>query len=693
MSTIKISQLNSISPIDSNTSNTILVGVNLVTDITGKISATDLAGRLYWNNPLIVGSNPILFPNTIAQFSGNSVTYLQANFQNFTSSGSADVVLTSDVGTNSNNYIDLGINNSQFSDPNYSSMYPLDGYLYVSGPNSLSHTGNLVIGTASYGSNIVFIAGGTQSGNIVATFNEDVLILNNPSVINQPGIRGDNGNFNALTVNNYGNGYSLLVNDQTTDTSPFSIDQNGNTAIGSLTSYGYTFYVSGNTFFAGNVATSGVITLADGSNPASNSFVRSNDTITLASAKSYTDTANTWLQANDTITLASAKSYTDTANTFIQNNYVANTSNVNLKNLNISGNITISGTTQTASINTGNLSIVGTSQVSGNSIVYGSFTANGTSTLVGNVSMSGTSIVYGSFTANGTSSLIGNMSVSGTGGVSGYFTVNNSTFPANTALVKLTASNNFATVLPTNQDYMLQITGKDGAPTRVILDSFGNGGTANSYPVIAGRSAQGNAAFPTLTQSGDVLMRIGGNGYGNTGFQGTGYARVDLTALDNFSDATKGTYIALYTTPIGSNVISQTANFSSNNISFSQNAAIFVSNTIHYTANVNNANVIQTGTKANAVYANGRTGQITTVNTNINKGAATSFTVYNTYVTSSKDVIILNIASGASVGYAICVNSVTSGSFNVVINNCDGTPSGSNAADTLVINFAIINVT
>jgi hypothetical protein len=671
MSTIKISELNQIT-LGSNTSDTILVGVNLPTSVTGKITATTLAQGLYSNNPLNVGSNPILLSNSIGQFSGNSITYLQVNIQNKTSNGSADLVLTTDIGTDSNNYIDLGINNSFYVDPAYSSMKPLDGYLYVSGPNATSYTGNLVIGTASYGANINFIVGGTTSANIGATFNEDWLTLKRPTIINQIPTRSYYANFPALTINNYGNSYSLLVNDNyPSDSSPFAIDNNGNTSIGTLSANGYTLYVSGNTFFAGNIATSGIIKLSDGSYPASNTFVSSNDTVTLDSAKSYTDTANT----------------------FIQNNYVANTSNINLNNLNLSGNLTISGTTQTASINTGNLSIVGTSRVSGNSIIYGSFTANGTSTLVGNVIMSGTSIVYGNFTANGTSSLIGNMTVSGTGGVSGYLTVNNSTFPANTALMKLTASDNYATVLPTNQTYMLQITGKDGTPTRVIIDSFGNGGTTNSYPVIAGRSAQGNAAFPTLTQSGDVLMRVGGNGYGNSGFQGTGYARVDLTALDNFTDVTKGTQIVLYTTPIGSNVISQTANFTSNNISFSQNAALFVANTIHYTANVNNANVTQLTNKSTAVFANGRTGQITTTNTNINKGAATSFTVYNTYVTSSKDIIILNISSGASVNYTVCVNSVTPGSFNVVINNCDGTPSGSNAADTLILNFAIINVT
>lgn len=468
MSTIKISQLPTITQLESNTSNTVFVGVDITSFTTGIYSAQTLANQLYINNALLVGNNPILFPNTIGQFSGNSATYLQTNFQNFISSGSSDVVLTTDVGTNSNNYIDLGINNSTYTDPTYSSMSALDGYLYVSGYNNIPGYGSLIVGTASPSTNIKFIAGGTTSSNIVAQFGPNSLLFLKP------------------------------------------------------------------------------IQFADGS--------------TLSS--------NNWISANDTATLASAKSYTDTANTFIRNNYVANTSIVNLNNLNISGNISVSGTTQTAAINTGNLSIVGTSQVTGNSIVYGSFTANGTSTLVGNVSMSGTSIVYGNFTANGTSNLVGNMTVTGSGGVSGFLAVNNSTFATNTSLFTLTASNNFVVIPPSNQDYMAHITGKDGYPTRVVLDSFGNGGSSNSYSVIAGRSARGNAAFPTVTQTNDVLMRMGGTGYGTSGFQGTGSARIDLVAAENFTDTNKGSLIQFWTTQTGANTPNVIATFTGSNVTF-----------------------------------------------------------------------------------------------------------------------------
>ena len=57
-----------------------------------------------------------------------------------------------------------------------------------------------------------------------------------------------------------------------------------------------------------------------------NTFLQSNDAITLTSAKSYTNTANTFLQSNDAITLTSAKSYTDTANTYLQSVIIGGTS-------------------------------------------------------------------------------------------------------------------------------------------------------------------------------------------------------------------------------------------------------------------------------------------------------------------------------------------------------------------------------
>jgi hypothetical protein len=164
---------------------------------------------------------------------------------------------------------------------------------------------------------------------------------------------------------------------------------------------------------------------------------------------------------------------------------------------------------------------------------------------------------------------------------SNFVSVNNSTFPASTSLVKITASNNFITIPPSNQDYLLQLTGKDNTAARLIVDSFGTG----TYSVVAGRSARGNAAFPTVTQTGDVLSRFGGSGYGTSGFLGSGTGRLDLVAAENFTDTAKGTNIQLWTTPAGSNTPSISATFSNTSVSFTgyvnpQRGFIYNPNTI-----------------------------------------------------------------------------------------------------------------
>ena len=184
MSTVKISQLPQFSTINANTANTLFVGVDVPTDTTFQMTAHVIAQGLYSNEILNVGGNPVLFSNTIAQFAGSDPLFSQINNQNFNANGSADYIATADMGTNANNYIDLGINNSQFNGgAAFSSMKPLDGYLYVHGSYDSSSDGNLIIGTASTGANVYFIAGNTTAQNIIMTLTKSGLVLNTQSSI------------------------------------------------------------------------------------------------------------------------------------------------------------------------------------------------------------------------------------------------------------------------------------------------------------------------------------------------------------------------------------------------------------------------------------------------------------------------------------------------------------------------------
>ena len=188
MSTIKISQLANLPSIAANTSNTLFVGVDLPSDTTGKFTATTLAQQLYANNQLAVGNNLIVFSNTVAQFSGYDPSFLQTNLQNFNGSGSSDYIATADIGTNINNYIDLGINGSgDYDSVNSSAYYPLDGYVYAQGNTANPIGGNLIIGTATTGTHIKFTIGGQNNANTVARFYSNGAAVFSGNVVVQSG--------------------------------------------------------------------------------------------------------------------------------------------------------------------------------------------------------------------------------------------------------------------------------------------------------------------------------------------------------------------------------------------------------------------------------------------------------------------------------------------------------------------------
>ena len=114
---------------------------------------------------------------------GSGNTYVQLNIQNRATglTASSDLVITANNGTDSTNFINLGINNVGYNDPAFTNGTGLDGYLFIDG-------GNLDIGTRTPGRAIEFHAGGTIAGSTIA-------------IISQSGLNIVSGN---LTVNNSG---------------------------------------------------------------------------------------------------------------------------------------------------------------------------------------------------------------------------------------------------------------------------------------------------------------------------------------------------------------------------------------------------------------------------------------------------------------------------------------------------------
>jgi hypothetical protein len=433
MSTVKISELAAITVINANTANTLLMGVDIPTGVTGKFTARTLAQGLYLNEVLNVGNNAVVFPNTIAQFSGNSITYLQMNMQNFNSAGSGDFIITADTGTNANSFIDLGINNSTYNDSDYSSMKPYDGYLYVHGPSDASASGNLILGTAAANANVSFIIGGTTSDNVIAKLTKTALELQRQITFAD----GTSQNTSSASAGSYANGAFVQAN------AAFLVANTPTHVANSAGSYANAAFLQANTPSA--IANSAAIY-------ANGAFVQANTAYTKA------------------------------------NNALANTS--------------------------------------------------------------------GTFA--------GDLNITGTLKASGIITLNNSTFATNTAFLSIVASDDFATVQPSNTNYMIHVTGKANSVTRLVLDSFGQ----NTYPLVAGRMGRGSAATPTAVANNDIMMRIVGNGYTGTTFPGSSPTKIDFIAAENFSDTNRGTRIEFWNTPIGSNTIQQIASFNADTVTF-----------------------------------------------------------------------------------------------------------------------------
>jgi hypothetical protein len=531
MPSVKISELPVLNQLSANNANTVFVAVDKTTNTTSQFSTTTLAAGLFANNVLNVGTQtPSIFPGLIAQFVANNAPYGQVNFENANTQGSMDVVLTADIGDDANNFLDLGINNSGYADPAYSSMKPADGYLFVNGAQGNDYVGNLVIGTTSTETNVVFSVGGTTNLDVVAKMTKN-------------GLEFDNGGY--ITFDD--------GSTQTVAASPSSV----------------TLAAQANT-----IITQGVDATQNTRLNIANTRLDSIETINTNQNTSISIIQGVDLEQNTTITAVNNYAAAGYAKA---NAALANATGTFAGDLTITGGLTVANT-----INGSNVSITNQIQFTSNATIR---TASGNDNEKDIIILTGDEIA----TDNGGAIIIqtgagtltgrgGDISlIPGVGGLgrgtinlfantvsNGTVTIQNSTFNPNTSLMSITASDNFATVAPSNTNYMLHVTGKANSVTRVVLDSFG----ANTYALLSGRMGRGSAAAPAAVANNDVMMRIVGNGYTGTTFPSSSPTKIDFVAAENFSDTNRGSRIEFWNTPVGSNTIQEIASFNANTVEF-----------------------------------------------------------------------------------------------------------------------------
>jgi hypothetical protein len=131
----------------------------LVMDVNGNVAI----GTGTWNatspEQLLVDAGSSTY--NVISGKGNLNNYLQLNIQN--SSGgnqaSSDIVATANNGTETQNYVNMGINSSGYTSSASSILSgPNNAYFYSTGSD-------LVMGNATGGKNIIFFNGGTNSSN------------------------------------------------------------------------------------------------------------------------------------------------------------------------------------------------------------------------------------------------------------------------------------------------------------------------------------------------------------------------------------------------------------------------------------------------------------------------------------------------------------------------------------------------
>ena len=131
------------------------------------------------------------------------------------------------------------------------------------------------------------------------------------------------------------------------------------------------------------------------------------------------------------------------------------------------------------------------------------------------------------------------------------------TLDANLGAVQIIGTTSGAVVSPGNPGGMLQITGQNNQVSRVYNDAV------NNYPLYVGRRYNGTALAPTGVLANQVISRLGANPYltDTAGFTALGVAQINFVATENQTTTAQGSKITMNTTPTGSNVQSQVAEF------------------------------------------------------------------------------------------------------------------------------------
>jgi hypothetical protein len=249
-----------------------------------------------------------------------------------------------------------------------------------------------------------------------------------------------------------------------------------------------------------------------------------------------------------------------------------------------------------------------------------------------------------------------------------------------------------------NAGSMVHITGNDSQSARVTVDTFGT----SVQSAFVQRLARGTAAAPTAVQANDIIARITGSGYGNTGYVlaagNIGTLGIDFVAMETYTDTKAGSALKIYTSPIGAVTKTLSANVTANVTTFP--AVVSVTGNVltnagnvlvnggtgglGYTAGAGGT-VAQSGNKSGGVTLNKQSGEITMQNNNLAAATIVSFVLTNSTI-GANDLLVLQHQSGGTLGAYTLNAACAAGSATIYVRN--NTAGG--LAEALIIRYAVV---
>lgn len=121
--------------------------------------------------------------------------------------------------------------------------------------------------------------------------------------------------------------------------------------------------------------------------------------------------------------------------------------------------------------------------------------------------------------------------------------------------VKIVGSTTGNVSPPLNSGVMLQLTGNNNDASRFYNDAIGG------FAAFVGRRINGNLSFPTAVQAGEEIIRISSTGHDGNSVPGTGTGRIVYQAKETYTTTARGTNVSIWSTAIGSTVLTKTATF------------------------------------------------------------------------------------------------------------------------------------